>query len=211
VWNTDASPALSVWYLCVLFVFCIATPPLMRLLGNRTSLLVALAALLYALPVPHVIYLDRVARYYVFFALGGLAAVAGERWLTAVDRWTWAALATFSGVLIATLFSAITLTPETSLLVCGVLSMPALHGLIRTPPLCESRGLLTIGTFSFVIYLLNTPCIGLLKGLMLKVMSWDGPNFLLYAPLLMAAGTFGPMLIKRYVLQRVPRLDRMTD
>lgn len=211
VWNTDSSPAVSVWYIIVLFIFCIATPPLLRLFRDRTALLLAFAVVVYALPVPHVMYLDRVARYYIFFVLGGLAAEAGGRWLSAMDRYHWAALAAFGGALLATLAGWIRLSPEASLLLCGMLSMPALHGMIRTPPFSTSKVLLTIGTFSFIIYLLNTICIGLLKGVMLKLMSWDGPNFLLFAPLLMLAGTVGPMLIKRYLLPHVPALDRITN
>ena len=71
--------------------------------------------------------------------------------------------------------------------------------------------LLTLGAYSMVIYLLNTPFIGLVKGAMLKVFPWDGVNFLIYAPVLTLAGTLLPILLKRHVLSRVPALDRMTS
>jgi hypothetical protein len=46
---------------------------------------------------------------------------------------------------------------------------------------------------------------------MLKVASWDGANFLIFAPCLMLAGLLGPILIKRWLLRRLGPLDRITD
>ena len=211
LWYTDTSPAVSVWYIFVLFVLCVATPVILHVTGNRTYLLVAIAAILYVLPVPHILFLDRVTRFYLFFAIGGLAADAGQRWLTLMDRFAWWALAALGVSLIAIPILAPTMPAEVSLLICGVLSMPALHGLIRTSRLSSSSTLLRVGAYSFVIYLLNTPFIGLLKGAMLAFFPWDGPNFLIYAPLLMAAGTLGPMWVKHSLLRHAPPLDRMTD
>src|SRR6185312_11045132 len=160
VWRTDESAALSVWYVAVLFILCIVTPPLLWLTRARLWPVAALALLLYFTPVPHVMYLDRVATYYVFFLAGGLAVRAEARWLGFIDRW--------------------------------LLSMAALHGLVRRPAWLNSRLLLQCGVFSFVIYLLNTPCIGLVKGALLKFIPWDGPTFIVYAVLLMLGGTLRP-------------------
>jgi hypothetical protein len=47
---------------------------------------------------------------------------------------------------------------------------------------------------------------------MLKFIPWDGLYFLLlYAPLLMLGGIFGPILIKKYLLRPLPAIDRITD
>jgi fucose 4-O-acetylase-like acetyltransferase len=210
VWDTDSSPAESVWYLMVLFALSVLTPPLLWLLRGRAALLLVLALVLYILPVPHVMYLDRVARYMGFFLMGGLAADAGESWLALVDRYFgWALVALLVALSLAlTVFAA--WNPDVALFVCGTLSMPALHGLVRQRYFATSSLLLTLGAYSFVIYLLNTPFIGLVKGAMLKVLPWDGVNFLLYAPVLTVAGTLLPILLKRYLLDRVPALRRMT-
>jgi fucose 4-O-acetylase-like acetyltransferase len=210
-WDTDRSPAISVWYIAVLFVFCIATPLLLWLLGNRTVALFALGAILCTLRVPHVMYLDTIAHFYVFFILGGMAADAGERWLDFVDRFSWLCLGALLLAVIAVLWPLDGLSRIAKLLICGPISMPALHGLIRKPIFSDSRMLLTLGTFTFVIYLLNTPCIGLAKGIMLKVASWDGANFLIFAPCLLLAGLLGPILIKRWLLRWLGALDRITD
>jgi fucose 4-O-acetylase-like acetyltransferase len=213
VWDTDSSPATSVWYIMVLFVLCVVTPVLVWAGRGRPYLLTGVAAVLYVLPVPHVMYLDRVAHFSVFFVLGGLAAEAGERWMRAVDRglkWTVPAM-------VVLVVAGVWLLPfngwlmSAKLFVCGVISMPALHGLARLSPFARSRILLTAGTYTFVIYLLNTPFIGLAKGLLMKLLAWDGAGFLVYVPVLMAAGTLGPILTKRLLLRRVRFLDRMTD
>jgi fucose 4-O-acetylase-like acetyltransferase len=211
VWNTDSSPAESVWYLMVLFALSVLIPPLLWLLRGRVKLLLALALALYVLPIPHVMYLDRIARYMGFFLMGGLAADAGESWLVLIDRYFgWALLALLIAVSLAlTVF--VTWDPDFALFFCGILSMPALHGLVRHRYFATSSLLLTLGAYSFVIYLLNTPVIGLVKGAMLKVLPWDGVNFLLYAPVLTVAGALLPILLKRYLLDRVPALRRMTE
>jgi fucose 4-O-acetylase-like acetyltransferase len=210
-WDTDRSPAISVWYIAVLFVFCIATPLILRLVGDRTVALFVFGAILCALRVPHVMYLDTIAHFYLFFILGGMAADAGQRWLDFVDRFTWLSLCALLLAIIAVLWPLDGLSRISKLLICGPISMPALHGLIRKPIFSNSRVLLTLGTFSFVIYLLNTPCIGLVKGMLLKVASWDGANFLFFAPCLTLAGLLGPILIKRWLLRRIGPLDRITD
>jgi fucose 4-O-acetylase-like acetyltransferase len=211
LWNTDFSPATSVWYIGVLFVFCALAPPLIWLGRGRIQLLLGLAAAVYFLPVPHVLYLNLISKFAIFFALGGLAAEAGERWLGWIDRATgWMILALLTA-LTCTLAFPQTLPFPVTYLLCGVLSIPALHGLVRKPMLSSSQLLLRVGSFSAVIYLLNTPCIGLVKGLTLRLLPWDGYHFLLFAPLLMAAGTIGPIVIKRFALRHVPVFDRMTD
>jgi hypothetical protein len=97
------------------------------------------------------------------------------------------------------------------LLIAGLLSLPAIHGFVRHAPFARSETLMQLGRYVFVIYLLNTPFIGITKALLLKLVSWDGSHFLPFAATLLLAGTLGPMLTKRWLLWRIPALDRMTD
>jgi len=219
VWDTQHSPATSVWYIAVLFVFCIATPPLLAIDPSRTALL-AVAVVLYFLPLPPLLYLDRVGTYFLFFVVGGLAADAGTRWLRIVDAARWPALAGLAAVTFLVASGHITFhwtegqqgfPYKWALLIAGMLSLPAIHGLLRHAPFANSGTLARLGRYVFVIYLLNTPFIGITKAVLLKLMAWDGAHFLLIATLLMLAGTCGPILTKRLLLRRVPVLDRMTD
>ncbi len=219
VWDTRHSPSTSVWYIVVLFAFCIATPPLLALDRSR-GLLVAAAALLYVLPLPPFLYLDRIGTYFLFFVAGGLAADAGARWTAVIDRvWPYA-LAALGAVALPVALGWIrfdwsegndVFPYKWALLIGGLLSMPAIHGLLRHGLAAKSHTLAVLGRYVFVIYLLNTVFIGLTKALLLRFVPWDGAHFLPVAAALMVAGLGGPLLTKRWVLPRLPALDRATD
>ena len=219
VWDTQRSPATSIWYIGALFVFCVMTPPLLALDRSRV-LLVGVAVLLYLLPLPPMLYLDRIGTYYLFFVAGLLAAAAGRRWPRIVD-------ATYLPALAALLALALPIAADWvhfdwtegaqgfpykwALLAGGLLSLPAVHGLVRHGVLARSALLATLGRYVFVIYLLNTIFIGVAKALLLKVTPWDDDRFLPFALALLLAGTLAPILVKRLVLRHLPVLDRATD
>jgi fucose 4-O-acetylase-like acetyltransferase len=209
VWHTADSPALSIWYLFVLFVFSLAAPLVVRGEKRRLPWLIGLALLLYALPLPAYIYLDHLGRYAIFFALGALAASYDEGWTRFIGRYWRLCLALLAASLVAIAVFGAAWPVALTLLPVGALSMPALHGLVRF--LGASPSLSFLGRYSFMIYLFNTLFIGLAKGLMLQLSSWDGAHFLPFAMALMLAGTMGPVGLKRYAFKRVKWLDKMTD
>jgi len=209
-WHTADSPALSIWYLFVLFVVSIAAPVLVWADGGRLRLLLAAGGLLFVMPLPAYLYLDHVGRYALFFALG-VAAALDERWLGFVDRY-WRVLGVGFGValvLIVVFGASWPVAPE--LLLVGGLSMPVLHGLVRNSVSLSAPVFLLLGRFSFMIYLFNTMFIGLAKGVLLHFAPWDGSNFLPAAMTLMLAGTLGPVALKQFVLRRSKILDRFTN
>lgn len=215
VWDTGASPATSVWYLGVLFVYSLAIPLLVR----SGPLLWVIAFVLFALPAPPVLYADRICAYFVFFVAGGMAADAGQRWLAGIDGWRWLSAGCFAALLAAVAAGAFAIdfsagtrngAYKALMLAASFLAIPAIHGLVRAAPLAGSRALLGLGGASFAIYLLNTICIGAAKGVLLRVVSWDGANFLPFAAVLMVAGTLGPVLTRRLLFRRVRVLDRLT-
>jgi fucose 4-O-acetylase-like acetyltransferase len=219
VWDTLHSPATSVWYIGVLFVYCVAVPPLLWLKHGR-FVLAALAIVLYLVDAPPLIYADHISTFLIFFVAGGFAAEAAQRWTRFVDvSWPWALLGLVA--LCAVVGSGMVTFEWTEglqgfpykwwMLAAGLLSMPAVHGLVRNAGVFRSARLSRIGRYTFAIYLMNTPFIGLTKAMLLKVVSWDGAHFLPFAAALMLAGTAGPILVKRLLLRRIPALDRMTD
>lgn len=223
--HTAHSPATSVWYIGVLFVYVLATPLLLRVrlsgkLPPETALL-ATAILLYAIPFPPILYMDRVGRFFIFFVAGGLAARAGERWWSLIDRYHIPALLLLllllslaaSGILHFNWGedAADELPYRATLLIAGLLSMVALHGLVRTAPLARWTWLVFLGDLVFSIYLLNTICLGIAKGVLLKFLHWNAQDFPIIAAVMMVAGVLGPILIKRGILRHIPPLDRMTD
>jgi len=188
VWDTANSPATSVWYLFALFVFSLATPPLRRA-GGFPALLGA-AALLYLLPAPPLLYLDRISGYFLFFAAGVLAGAHAARWDAIADRAWKPALAALLATLV--LASRLALPHKAGMLAAGLLAMPALHGLARA---WASPALSWLGRRVLAIYLLNTICIGLAKAALLPALGWNAAGFPVLAAALMAAGLLGPIAV----------------
>ncbi len=211
VWHTADSPALSIWYLFVLFVASIACPVLLG--GNRARLkmLLAAAALFYVLPMPAYLYLDHIGRYMIFFLVGAYAGLADARWTVFVDRsWKPALGALLLALLLIIRFGA-AWPPALTLLPVGLMSMPAIHGMVRNMPPRWNAVFLWFGRYSFMIYLFNTIFIGLAKGFLLRLADWNGSHFLPFAVALTLSGVFGPIAMKRYALARIKPLDRLTD
>jgi fucose 4-O-acetylase-like acetyltransferase len=207
-WHTELSPARSIWYAFVLFVFSMAAPPLLRAGGWR--LLGGAAALVYCVPCPALAYADELGRYFVFFVLG-LAAGAAPGWVAWVDRyWRWLGIGFVALLGWVVAFGDFVSFPVT-LLCTGALSMPVLHGLVKTFSETPARICLYLGRYSFMIYLFNTLFIGLAKGMLLRVTSWDGAHFLPFAIALACAGTFGPVALKQVAFRRAKILDRLTN
>ncbi|MDR3427054.1 MULTISPECIES: acyltransferase family protein [Silvimonas] len=191
--ETEQSPALSVWYVLVLFVYSMLTPLLWRMAGGRILLLLALAVLLHFLPVTDDFYLDRVARFFVFFLAGGAMAIHRERWLPWLDRLAWPALALF--LVCAATFND---GPATMFIVGG-LSLFALHALVRQPLFANDQLLYFLGRNSMVIYLFNTIFIGLAKGIYLKALPYTGNWVFLLLLVTFVAGLFLPILLKQVI------------
>jgi fucose 4-O-acetylase-like acetyltransferase len=209
VWNTHRSAALSVWYLFVSFVFCAGTPGLLKASEGRIWPLMLLAAVLQFISAPQILYLDRIALLYLYFVFGMACANCRAWAMSVIDRFLvlWIALfaATLAAIMI--LFDTAPSGPPFLLAAIGLLSGPAMLGLMRATPFCRSRLLLFLGERTFVIYMFNTFFIGATKAVLLKFTSWDGEHFiLLFLPALMLAGLFGPIALKYALLDRVPAL-----
>lgn len=211
LWDTDHSAAISIWYLAVVFMLAVITPPLLWLVRGRVGLLTLLAGAIYFVPVPHVMFLDKAAQFFVFFTLGGLASELGDRWLAFVDRYYREALIALTWLTFLMVYKYDSWPEWPRLLVCGIVSMPALHGMVRSDRFSSSAALVTLGSMSMVIYLLNTPFIGLAKGILQKFLPWDGSYFLVFLPVMFVAGILGPMLVKRLLFRRVRWLDQITN
>jgi len=210
LWHTGNSPAISIWYLFVLFTLTVTAPVLVWLDDGRLGLLFIAFLIVYFMPFPQYLYLDHIGKYAVFFAIGAVAAAAGESWHHFVDR-TWPYFLLLLSCLLGIVGCYGAAWPEKlTLLPIGIISMPALHGLVRHKALPFAPVFLWLGQNSFMIYLFNTICIGVAKGLLFHVTSWDGGHFLPFAALLMASGSLGPILLKKTVIQRVKLIDRYT-
>ncbi|TDH64480.1 acyltransferase [Dankookia rubra] len=215
LWDTSHSPATSVWYLLVLFLCTLAAMVLLRS-GIGTTGLVLLGLALQFVDVPPVAYLDRFARFFLFFAAGAWVAERQNRLLPLMDRRQGLWWLLFGLALVASMSVWVDLpwyiNDRWSLVLCGLLCIPALHGLIRRPPLSRLGWPVTLGRYAMVIYLFNTLAIGAAKaGLIRLGIAYTAANFPLHLATAMVAGVFLPLLVKQLVLRRAPLLDRLTD
>ncbi len=189
-WTTANSPALFIWYLAVLFMLSVLTPLGLWLVRGQALVLTAVALALFFVPLPERLFLDRLAVFWVFFLLGGLAAETRGRWEALLDRYYIPVLGLF--LLAVGVCLNMNVPSRMALLICGALSIPALHGLVRHTALPI---LATLGAWSFAIYLFNVPAIGLAKALLLKVTDWGGWKFGVVAPTLLMVGLLVPVAI----------------
>jgi hypothetical protein len=95
-------------------------------------------------------------------------------------------------------------------LATSLIALPALHALMRGLPPRAEAALDALAPYGFAIYLLNTMCIGLAKGVLMLALPWTAADFPLYAILLTIAGVAGPVLAKRLLIRPLPMLDRLT-
>jgi fucose 4-O-acetylase-like acetyltransferase len=197
VWQTDESPAQSVWYLIVLFAFAATLPVLRRLTGGRTLPLFVLSVLLMPLPLPAVLYADRFLLNLPFYIAGIMAAEADGRWCQFLDRSRRALLLVFLALLPVLMAHTASWPRPCSLAVGSVFAIPALHALVRGLWLPALTLLDRLAPFAFAIYLLNTIFIGLAKAFLLQILPWTAAAFPLFAPLLMTAGVLGPVAAQR--------------
>jgi hypothetical protein len=208
-WTTAHSPAVTVWYLAVLFLCTVLALPLARV-GVGGAGLVLLGLALQLVPVPPVAYLDRFASHFLFFAAGVFVAERQATLLPAFERFQWLWWPLFGATL--GLAVAGVIGPAAAMVACGLAAIPALHGLVRLPPVARWSWPLVLGAYAMAIYLFNTLAIGGTKALLIVAgVGWTAPNFWIHVVALTAAGVALPMLLKRLVLRRVPTIDRLTD
>lgn len=181
------SVAQFLWFIYVLCAYLLTVPALFRLIGRRPVLLLVAGLALNLVAWPKLFMLDQVVYYLPFFAGGMALWIWREYW----ERAGVVALALATALFVALAFSLA--APKW---LAGALSvLPVLWAMRRLPAAWQER-LAWIGRASFTIYLMNTIAIGVAKGLLLRVLPWEGVNFLLYFPVLTLAGVALPMLLK---------------
>ena len=196
------SAAGFLWFIYVLGLYFLTLPAALQLLGRRPLLLFLIALAAQAVPWPATFLLADAFAYLPYFVAGMLLWMCRDRWAHVGGLATAAWLALFLVVLALALPLGLTKWQV------GILSVPAVLALMQHLPQGLQHRLAWIGQLSLSIYLMNTLAIGITKALLLKLMPWDGTNFLVYFPLLALAGLALPIAVKQLVARRLPALDR---
>jgi fucose 4-O-acetylase-like acetyltransferase len=206
--NPSLSVASSLWYIYVLFELLALFPLLLKIFRGDVRFLVALGLLLYFVHLTPLFLIDTVFKYLLFFSLGVAAVANFKSYLRIIDKYRVVFWMVFTASFLVLYFGV---EKQTAKLIVGTCSIPALHALMRTK-ITEKMTFLTVwGSMSFAIYLMNTISIGFVKAVALKFTSWDNENFLVVAPILLTAGLYCPILIKRYVFPRIPVMNKITS
>lgn len=189
--NAPGNPAISLWYLIVLFVFVTLTPVLWRLGARTFTPLLLIAIIGWVFPLPEAYYLDRIGEYFIFFVMGGLSA-RYRAWLRPL-------LVSGCGLalLVFGVLCYIMLGHPLALLVCGLASLPALHGLFLQSFWDADRLMLALGRNSMAIYLMNTIMIGATKIIYLRFFPYDGAWLMPFLAIVFTAGLIGPILVRK--------------
>ena len=201
--NAAGNPSASIWYLLVLFCYSILTPLFWRLCNKSIYILLVFGAALQFPSIPEAFYLDRIFTYFLFFVFGGLVALNKDT-LLEVFRKFFPAFSIFFVAICASFYDH-----EFGLLICGVLSAPAIHGLFLQPVFSNEHFFLNVGKNSMVIYLLNTIVLGVCGVLLLILGPSQDYAFLPFGFLIFLAGTLVPIAFK-VALERMGAPSIMT-
>lgn len=207
------SAASSLWYIYVLLEFYLLFPLLLALFRGNGIAVLGLAAvmhgawLIYFFELPNLLAFKALCEFGLYFWIGALICDRYEAVSAFVARY-----AVLFGLAFVASFAAQWALPwPFHKTVVGLLSIPAALAWIGPARGRFGAWCLAVSGYTFVIYLLNTIAIGVVKGVMLKFVSWDGPNFLLFFVVLTVVGMGAPILAHRWVFSRHPVLARIMN
>lgn len=221
------SPVRSIWYIFVLFIYCIITPLLIIVINYFSSkrksdeiilshlvclMLFAIILHLMALGnmLPDFIFIERIGYFYMFFIIGGFFALNYQKVFASYDRSKYMWLFAFAASFIVIYFTE---NSDLSKTVIGIFSIPALHSLARSDffkgEAIYQRMWQIFGKHSYVIYLLNLIMIGVAKAVIFKFTSWDGVNFWWVLPVLLFFGLIVPIIVNQYIIKKLPIIKDM--
>jgi fucose 4-O-acetylase-like acetyltransferase len=188
-----ASAAGFLWFVYVLSIFFVGVASFFQIVGRYPWLLLISSIPLSTLQLPSVLMLDRCVEYLPFFSIGVMMSTLRSRWDPINPM---VGLVTLIFFLLALGSSFLIGTP---MWLTGTLSILAILYLVQRMPESIKQFFAKLGLSSLAIYLLNTISIGITKAGLLKLIPWDGANFLVFFPTLLAAGIILPLLARRWL------------
>lgn len=218
IYNVVLAPTNSfsrfLWYIYALFIFYLVIPPLLRLSRQKLWPLFLAGLAIYFLPRTHFMAIGNIESYFSTFILGGMLAKNRNNYENWLNRWGMFCFILFSVALM--LVRPLKIAPfpisiDPLRLIIGLLSIPAIHWLMKFKWTDKFNILRTLGQYTFPIYLLNTLTIGATKAILAPVTSFEGFNLIWVSLCLLLAGLYGPIAIKSLFFSRLPALDRITS
>lgn len=197
----------SLWFIYVLFEFYIVFPLLMTFVKDRLYLLLLLGLILFFLPVSHLFAAKQFVLNFLFFAIGMIYMKHYKRFNNIIKLFGKFFLLCF---LIFFYFRDY-MSASAALLVFGLLSIPAVFYIFQFTSIKTNKLLLILGKYTFMIYLFNTLFIGLCIGILLKFIVIYGNNFYYFIIPLVIIGIIGPIILKKFILNKFQWLKKLSD
>lgn len=194
--NTPNSPSTSIWFLLAYFLCLALAIPLARWRGGKWAMLAA-TALIFVAPRLPIFHLDKLADHAVFFAIGWIygsdARISG--WIKErIQPW---ALALVLFLLVVPALEFLWLTPVWRLVFGTGASLLILWQMSDARP-----GLLDLlGRSSMIIYVFNTPIIGLVRAAFLKADAFE-QYFVLFLIVATLAAIAIPIFARHWFVSR---------
>ncbi|MCR9093687.1 MAG: acyltransferase [bacterium] len=200
------SAAATLWYIYVLLELYLLFPLLLAACRQRERLVLCVVVAMHATHLLVFPGLTRLAaihlvfEYALYFQVGAMIAGHYDAVMSFVR-----ARAPIFALLFAISFASETIAPwPYSKTIVGLASIPAALAIIGPLRGLPARVFSFLGAYSFAIYLMNTIAIGATKGIMLRLLPWDGVNFVLFFAVLTAVGLAAPVIAYRAILSRHP-------
>lgn len=209
--SPSTSVARSLWYIYVLLELYAIFAVVMTVTRGRLLPAFILAVILRGLyqfaPVPTTLGANLLCEYAIFFVIG----MAFARSFDVVMPWLKGHALFLYAVFACSFLSMLVLPHPWTKAIIGLASLPAVLVFASSFTSARDQGALRLlGEYTFTIYLMNTLFIGFFKGVMLKLIPWDGLYFVVHFFVLLAAGVLGPIAVHKLVFTRIPPLARIT-
>ncbi len=210
IFNTSNSPSLDLWYLVVLFVFSVASQPLMRQGTRYLPLLCAVSIVLYGIfayfePRGGMIddfYIDRVCWFYVFFVMGAVSCAWRGFVLVAMRRAWLPFLVIFVVLQYLAMTQHCTFGSGWRFLLIGSASIVAFHGLFAAEEMTGDRIVLGMSRNVLIIYLLNSMMVGVVQQPFRKVAFLAHLPYMIQLAVITLVAIIVPIAVRSLVLRR---------
>jgi fucose 4-O-acetylase-like acetyltransferase len=214
----EASAATQLWYLYVLFLYSAIMPIVFTKFGRCLALLVPVALVAHFIPADSLFASNLFLEYLLVLVLGCLAAkhyAELRQWIQGCPVQVLTAIivclmAVFACSLLVVDFLDRSLGDNTSKLVIGLLSIPALWSLMLTRASAQGGVLETIGKYTLVIFLLHAPIIAAIRLPAVKFNCFSGMTFDILFPVMVFLGIAIPIFLKKKFFSRFRWLDQIT-
>lgn len=204
--HTDDSPALSIWYVFVLFVYSVFSFATKAYKNNVLPITFAFSAAIYTFDFADFLYMNRISAYYIFFVIGMFISSRYEIYQNYIRDKFFLYLSVFTLVSVTLVY--LNETNKITVMAASLAAIPFLHSASMVATRKVAEILRFFGKNSFAIYLMNTIAIGVVKAAYVRLLFEMNGVFLLYALLATVAGLLLPVLVSAVLKNRATTLSK---